>query len=334
MVKNFGIKLMGKVKNWVKKKAAIVSLALANVEKNAFSQTGESLSSDVNQERRHTQGQLADSLVHGEVTQEVIDLRWRTYKVLKETEGVVAEITGYDDDGMPIVKTRKKDKKVGLDKIKIDPTDPYPLEIVVDNTEITLSISESINNVFINTNEMPKIESETFIDEKLSTKKEEIALHGGIASNEFFASHKTDKPITINRLFFPKFYIENFTKKLNVRTIDDKNKMLEFYVSIYPDEYNKNSNLFLKEIKKAIENPITSNMLEIKDVGFISYKTIGVDDFLEYKYEINSFDKIVEFNGYYVIKFLASVVIDGDDVLEKHRVAELDKKYENKERKK
>jgi hypothetical protein len=28
------------------------------------------------------------------------------------------------------------------------------------------------------------------------------------------------------------------------------------------------------------------------------------------------------------------VVIDGDDVLEKHRVAELDKKYENKERKK
>jgi hypothetical protein len=36
-------------------------------------QTGESLSSDVNQVQRHTQGQLADSLVHGEITQEVID---------------------------------------------------------------------------------------------------------------------------------------------------------------------------------------------------------------------------------------------------------------------
>jgi hypothetical protein len=98
-------KIMGKVKNWVNKKAAIISLALANVEKNAFSQTGESLSNDVNQERRHTQGQLADSLVHGEITQEVINLRWRTYKILKESDGHISEVIGYDDNNMPIVKS-------------------------------------------------------------------------------------------------------------------------------------------------------------------------------------------------------------------------------------
>jgi hypothetical protein len=60
-----------KIKNWARKQATILSLAMANVEKNAFGQNGETLSSDVNQERRHTQGQLADALVHGEVTQEV-----------------------------------------------------------------------------------------------------------------------------------------------------------------------------------------------------------------------------------------------------------------------
>ena len=90
-------KIMKKIKNWVKKKAAIMSLALANVEKNVFGQNGEPLSSYVNQERRHTQGQLADSLVHGEITQEVIDLRWRTYKVMRASEGVTAEIVGYDN---------------------------------------------------------------------------------------------------------------------------------------------------------------------------------------------------------------------------------------------
>ena len=92
---------------------ATFSLALSIVENNALGQTADFLSSDVNQVRRNTQGQLADSLVHGEITQEVMELRWRTYKVLLETEGVTAEIVGYDDDGMPITKVRKVDKNKG-----------------------------------------------------------------------------------------------------------------------------------------------------------------------------------------------------------------------------
>jgi hypothetical protein len=327
-------KIMGKVKNWVNKKVAIISLALANVEKNAFSQTGESLSNDVNQERRHTQGQLADSLVHGEITQEVINLRWRTYKILKESDGHISEVIGYDDNNMPIIKTRKRDKKVGLEKIKLDSTDPYPLEMIVENDEITMGVKETINNGFIDSKETPKLTTGTFVD--TNTLKEEegkIAIHGSIDSKEFFASHKTQKPITIGRNFFPKFSIENFTKKLNIRTINDDNKLLEFYVSMYPNEYNKTSNFFLNEVKKAIKNPASTNMLDIKEVGFVTYKTTGADDFLEYKYEIVKFDKIVEFNGYYVIKFLATVTIDGEDILDKHRVTELDEKYKNKTKK-
>jgi hypothetical protein len=327
-------KIMGKVKNWVNKKVAIISLALANVEKNAFSQTGEPLNNDVNQVRRHTEGQLADSLIHGEITQEVINLRWRTYKILKESDSRTAEVVGYDDDGMPIVKTRKKDKKVGLRKIKLDSTDPYPLEMIVENEEITIGVKEAINNNFINSNETPKETTDTFVDTNtLKEEEEKITIHGNIDSNEFFASHKTQKPIIISRMFFPKFSIENFTKKLNIRTIDKNNKLLEFYVSMYPNEYDKTSKFFLNEVKKAVKNPASTNMLEIKDVSFVTYKTIGADDFLEYKYEIIKFDKIVEFNGYYVIKFLATVMIDGEDILEKHRVTELDEKYKNKTKK-
>jgi hypothetical protein len=324
---------MMKIKKWAKKQAAILSLALANVEKNAFSQNRESLSNDINQERRHTQGKLADSLVHGEVTQEVMDLRWRTYKVLKETDGVTAEIIGYDDDGMPIVKTKKKDKRIGLDKIKIDPTDSYPLEMVVDNDEITIGVKETITNNLINTQEAT-IKTETFIDANtLKETEENVAIHGNINSNDFFASHKSEKPIKVGRTFFPKFNIENFTKKLNIRTIDEENKLLEFYVSVYSDKYNNISKFFINEVKKAIKNPLSTNILEINEVEFVTYKTIGADDFLEYKYEISSFDKIVEFNGYYIIKFFGKVTINGKDILEKHRMAKLDEKYKNKEKK-
>ncbi|NIQ16661.1 MAG: hypothetical protein GTO02_20425, partial [Candidatus Dadabacteria bacterium] len=56
----------------------------------------------------------------------------------------------------------------------------------------------------------------------------------------------------------------------------------------------------------------------------------GAKDFHEYQYEILGFDKIVEYGGYYIIKFKAKVVVDGDNILEKYRQEELDKKYENR----
>jgi len=71
-------------------------------------------------------------------------------------------------------------------------------------------------------------------------------------------------------------------------------------------------------------------MLDFEGVNFITYKTLGVDDFLEYEYDNILFDKVVEFNGYYIIKFKANLKTDGKDILEIHRVAELDKKYEQK----
>ena len=129
------------------------------------------------------------------------------------------------------------------------------------------------------------------------------------------------------------FFLENFTKKLVVRKINKNQRLLEFYVSAYPDEYNRTSRLFISAIKKAIEKPYNSNMLEFNAVEFITYKSLGVSDFLEFQYEIESFDKIIEFSGHYVIKFIANVKINGRDIMEEHRVESLDKKYEQKAKK-
>ena len=63
---------MKKLSKWLKNQTAALSLAMAGVEKNALGQNGGSLEQPVSQERRHTQGTLADSLKQGEVTQEVI----------------------------------------------------------------------------------------------------------------------------------------------------------------------------------------------------------------------------------------------------------------------
>jgi hypothetical protein len=159
------------LKKWFRDKIAGLTIAVSSVEKNSLGQNGTSLTTLIGEERRSTEGQLADSLIHGEVTQEVKNLRWRTYKVLKETNRKDAKIVGYDDEGNPIVHINDVNQKNILNKIKTDTYDDYELELVVDNSEITNSISELLE----------------YIENSI------------ISSNYYFAFNKTKKPITLKR---------------------------------------------------------------------------------------------------------------------------------------
>jgi hypothetical protein len=295
------------IKEWFKNKITALSIAFSNVEKSLLNQDGKNLDGGVKQTRRHLQGTLVDSLIHGEITQEVKNLRWRTYKILKETQAAEIIFNGVDENGLPIYTIVKKNPKKGLSKIKIDSFDDYKLELVVDNNEIPNSITEAIND---------------------------LLKDGIISGAEYFATNKGDNPIKIKRATMPRFCIERYTKKLNIRKINKKKKLLEFFINKYTNEYNANANLFLKEINKLIKNgPDNLNFLELDEVSFISNNTIGANDFLTYSYGNISFDKVIEFNGYYVIKFFADVINDGEDILSKYIEPELEKKYSNKESK-
>jgi hypothetical protein len=312
--------------NWIKKKLATISLAMGNVEKNITSQNGVDLGSDSKIVQRNTQGQLMDALKQGEITEEVKDLRWRTYKILKNSESLSSQIVGYDSDNMPIVKTNKKNVKKTLKKIKLDEHDDYPLELSLDNSDIVIGGDEAMENEYISLFD-EIVKNEDSDGEVIS------ASHGSISSDEYFATNKTEKPIKISRKSLPNFYIENYTKKLNIRKIERKKRLLEFYISKYPDEYNRTSRLMLSEIKKIIEGQKNSTMIDFDSVEFISYKTIGCNDFLKYEYKITSFDKIIEFNGCYVLKFNADVIVNGRDILETYKQEDLENKYKNKEKK-
>jgi hypothetical protein len=293
--------------NYIKNKLIGFFSATFTTEKNIFGGYKEILNEPTQSTWKVNQGTLADSLVKGEITDEVKRLRWRTYNIIRNTGGLTAEIVGYEEDGTPIVKTKKRNTKKALKKIKIDDYDNYPLEIVFYNDPIPLSTDALLDNKYIG-------EDNT------------------IGASEFFATNKTEKPIYISRNVVPKFDIEKYTNKLNVRVAGRNKRLLEFYISMYADEY-KTTRLILSEIKKIAENPHKSSVLEINNVEFVSYKTLGSEDFLLYEYEIINFDKIVTFDGHFVIKFLAKVKKNGEDLFEKYREEDLDKKYKNKERK-
>lgn len=321
---------MGKISNWFKKQITALALATANVEKNAFGQEGNNLDEDSGKYQRHNQGTLADALERGEITQEVKELRWRMFKILEASDKALITILGADEEGyltLDVEQPNPTGLKVLLNKVRVDDFDDYPLEMVVNNKPITLGSIESL------TDEIKEYD----YDERKSTVREDdgsfVATLGEISSDTHQSSMKMERPVKVLRELRPKFEIEKFSTKLNVRKINDSERLLEFYVSIYPDEYDKTSKLFLSELKRAIQNPRSSNMLDMLSVGFTTYKTIGVKDFHQFQYRITGFDKIVEFDGHYIIKFKSEVIINGEYLLSKYRLSDLDEKYNNKVKK-
>jgi hypothetical protein len=316
---------MSKISTWLSRQIGSLMLATAKVEQNALSQEGQSLGTEASKFQRHSQGTLADDLVNGVITQEVKDLRWRMYKVLEASAKVSAKVVGDLDSGEYTVETYiSEGTDVILNKVKLDSTDDYKLEMVVDAEAITKGREEALNADAIDTT----LATESIIDEDGNERK---TL--GIISNEDNEHHNIEYPIKIDREDIPKFYIEKFTKKLNVRIIDETHRLLEFYISKYPSEYDRKTYLLVSELKRAMVNPRATNILYIDNIGFVSYRTIGVNDFRVFEYKVVEFDKIVEFDGYFVIKFKCEVTTNGEYLLEKYREADLDNKYENKERK-
>ncbi len=296
-------------KNWLKNKLAGLALAFSSVEKTTFSQGGESTKENVSHTRRNTEGQLMDALLNGVVNQEVMDLRWKMYKGLQASEQYIT-VVKKDKNGVITTTTRLKNISNALSEIIVEPSDDYPIELVVDNSEIAMSTIDAFAAF-----------EDLVVDESISA----LTLAAGL---------KTERPILIQRENRPKFDIENYTTKLHIRTISDTEKLLEFYVSKYPDEFNRTTRLFIGEVKKAMTNPELCNMLHINEVGFISYNVIGAENHCEYHYINAKFDKIVEYKGDYVIKFKADVIVNGENILTKYMQEELETKYKNKVKRK
>ena len=277
---------------WIKNQIMALSLALSSVEKNALSQDGQRLTDDAKMVQRHTQGMLMDSLINGEVTEEVKLLRARLYKVTEATDKLVISSVTYDDDGNAVYSIEQKNHKSTLKKLKLDDFDDYDPELVVMNDPHVIGLTE-----------------------------------GGSESVDTAQS----VPLVFRRDFTPRFRLEYFTKKMVVRKIDGPEYLLELYISKYPKEFNVNSRLFVKFFEKEKEN-LKSQIFDINGIEFITEKNdIGVDDGFLYEFTVNEIDKIIEYDGNYVVKYKATLD-NVEDIKDYFIHEELDEKYKNKER--
>jgi hypothetical protein len=278
-----------KIMSWIKNKIAILSLAMSNVEKNALTQEGTTLSDDTQHIQRHRQGMLSDDLMQGRVTEEVKLLRHRMYKILDESSKLKVH---FKKDSNGNLTYDLVDKTIIPSKLVIDPFDDYKVELVIDNSPITGGMDL--------TSEHP---DETIVE----------------------------RQVYCSRGITPKFEIEKYCTKLFVRYIKNDERLLEFHIPKYVDNYDRKTVFLISEIKKLIEKTRYSDILDIKTVGFVTFNAIGAQDFREFTYDVDKFDKIVEFDGVYIIKFKATVIANGDNIIDKYKHELQDERYANKE---
>lgn len=149
-------------------------------------------------------------------------------------------------------------------------------------------------------------------------------------------THKTEYWIKLirNKGFLPRYRLEEYTKRLVVREYEkDIKAVLDFYVTKYPNDKDLKSKGFVREIEHVMNDNLRSDVLMIKNVSFITSHAFNQYDMLLYEFNNLVYRYVKEFDGHYVISFLSDIVKNGEDLTDKFKNQQMEKKYADKEKK-
>jgi len=302
--------MLGKLSKWAQRQMAAFALAAAAVEKESITQMGVG-AEEIGIVQRKSMGTLADDLVNGKKTQEVEMLRARMYKVeaaadkVRYTGGITKLEQEEPGSNVDVENTQvdiefsghtvtEYDRTIIPDSVKGDPSNEEKVELIINTEKPTITVKEALGG-------------ENMID------KDSLKLH-------------------ITRDFRPAFEIERYSKKMIVRDLGDDEKLLEIYLSMYPDADDRKTRLLIAEIKRAMVNPRASTILEFEKLGFVTRNDLGAEKNRLFEYDFIAFDKIVEFDGSYILKFKVKEIIANHDITKQYENEELNEKYDNNER--
>lgn len=134
--------------------------------------------------------------------------------------------------------------------------------------------------------------------------------------------------------FMPRYRIEEYTKKLVVKEkIPGKTVVLDFYVSKYPNTEDLKSKGFVKEIEKIKNESLRSDILDINLISFETNQAYKLKNMIYFVFKKKEFKGITEYDGHYVIKFVADIIVNGQDKVNNYYDKEMDEKYKNNQAK-
>lgn len=257
---------------------------LKNVDDVAFtSQKDTTVGSDSTIEQQQEVNSVYKDMLKGELTQEVIELRHEMY--FSERRSKKYEYAG---GGRAVKRNNVFDYKG-----KIETSDGLPVVLVQENREDEGSLMDfGIYNMGNNVE----------LDEKATGDLKNIA--------------KKNFTITIERDFTPRFYLEHHVTKIVVKTMNNTYSLVDLYVPMYRSQFDNRDKFFQSELNKIYMGDLRSDLINFKSLQFVTYKASGVDDLIEYKFKIVSFENILKFDGSYVLRFAVENEIWANDLLD------------------
>lgn len=139
------------------------------------------------------------------------------------------------------------------------------------------------------------------------------------------------RTIFIERKFIPKFRIEDYVEKVIVKRNDEGKAVLDLYVSKYDSQFNNIQKLFLNKIRAIYGGEIDRTLLDFDKLYFNTFKAFGSEDLHKYEFTNLSFEDIVLYKGWYVLKFISDISIDGEDVIGQYFDKETQEKFDKHE---
>ena len=253
---------------------------------------GMNIGQDVNQ-GAHA---LSRALLRGELTEEVKQLRYRTYKVDRE-----AKKYKYYAPTLALKKKEGKDNKF----ISYDKSDGLDVITIQYNNAVGEDIVDGINQIE-NGGRNTQTEYTFQIERSFRPrfKIEEFAKK--VVVKRFDETH------AILDFYFSK-YPERFFNNSNDKSFRSK--------------------AFIHEIENIRDNHIKSDMLEMDKMRFVTHHAYRQDDLMEYVFRNLWFKEVAEFDGDYILRFKASIEHDGIDLTKPFYNETMEQKYQNKEKK-
>lgn len=276
---------------------------MAAADQVLFSNNNDTSSIVINKEVQDKR--VSKALLKGEVTQEVEELRYRTYKVARESKGFEY-----------FSPTLAKKKDINDSKfVNYENSDNLELITIQPNFFEKGTVYEALKQVDITDADIVK---------------NEAAINVG--------KFKQDKRYTIilkrNEFAIPRYYLEEYITRLVVRhnVEDDKKYYLDFYVSKYPNISDFKSKGFIKEIERVKNDGLRSDILDFTNVEFTTTHAYQMDDMIEFKFKYPIYKDIIEYDGHYIIRFTAQL-ISQFDMMDDFYSKTMDEKYKNKQAK-
>ena len=254
---------------------------------------GDISSGGATEEKKVEENNLLASLLRGEVTQEVKDLRYEMYESVKQSKDW--KVVGYS--GQAVKKNHMLDKT----PMKIDEEDGLKIILIQDNKVHVQGMDSSLGN----------------LNKVLKTRTEAESEHIFKASHEYIVRHK----------------IETYAKKVVVKATGEENKFkLDFYLSAYPVENDPRAVYVVKELESLYKSGSrTSDLTDLITLTFVTDKAYGDDDWKIYDFKIKEYIGVKLFDGNYILSFYASLPEGIKDTTEEFNDKESVKKKKNKE---